>query len=367
MATAKGSRLAVRLDRWVGSPVLRALGACRTPRARPANPRRVAVVKADGLGDLALATGLLRSMRAAWPDARIVLLCGPSNAALARLLRVVDETIELPLANPVAALERARLSHPDLVADLGQWTRFEALLAWATGAYSVGFSTPGQYRHYAIDCPVAHRRDRHELENYAAVAEALGLVPDAPALDLELPEPVEKPPAGAFVVFHGWASGTSHSALKEWPTERWAELAARCASRGLSVVLSGGPRDADSVRGLAAACARKGVAVHAKGGSSLVDTIHLLEGAQAVVSVNTGIMHLAAVLGRPTVGLHGPTDARRWGPRGPRALAVSAPGTGCGYLNLGWEYPLDAAERGCMEAITVAAVDAALRAVLEPR
>lgn len=76
--------------------------------------------------------------------------------------------------------------------------------------------------------------------------------------------------------------------------------------------------------------------------TNLPELAWLLARADAVVSVNTGIMHLAALTGAPTVGLHGATDPRRWGPVGARCVSL-LPDTGqYAYLNLDFEYPLDA-------------------------
>ncbi len=88
----------------------------------------------------------------------------------------------------------------------------------------------------------------------------------------------------------------------------------------------------------------------------------MLREAQAVVSVNTGIMHVAAVLGASVIGLHGPTSARRWDPLGPASTALVSDCPGCGYLNLGFEYPRHPPP--CMEQLPVAKVLAALEEVL---
>lgn len=64
----------------------------------------------------------------------------------------------------------------------------------------------------------------------------------------------------------------------------------------------------------------------------------LLKQAELVVSVNTGVMHLAAILGAPTIALNGPTATHRWGPIGPRATSVEPfDGTG-GFLHFGFEF-----------------------------
>ena len=88
----------------------------------------------------------------------------------------------------------------------------------------------------------------------------------------------------------------------------------------------------------------------------------LLDGADAVVSVNTGVMHVAAALGRPTVGLSGPTDPARWGPYGAHTRSVSPSGGRHSYLHLGHEYPRDATSP--MHHLAVDQVEAALASIL---
>jgi ADP-heptose:LPS heptosyltransferase len=81
------------------------------------------------------------------------------------------------------------------------------------------------------------------------------------------------------------------------------------------------------------------------------------------VSVNTGIMHISALLERPTLALHGPTNPRRWGPLGKTAVVIGpGPECGCGYLNLGFEYPRSPPD--CMARISVEEVLARLGTML---
>ena len=104
--------------------------------------------------------------------------------------------------------------------------------------------------------------------------------------------------------------------------------------------------------------------MHNAAGLNLRATASLLAHASLMVSVNTGIMHLAAAMNVPLVALHGPTSARRWGPLGPRAVALESPCEGCGYLDLGFEYKRQ--PRHCMDAISYRTVREACDRVLNP-
>ena len=97
-----------------------------------------------------------------------------------------------------------------------------------------------------------------------------------------------------------------------------------------------------------------GTVVDATGAFRLDELLDVLAGADCVVSVNTGVMHMAAAVGAPTVGLNGPTSELRWGPLGRNAVSVNSELPGCGYLDLGWEYR--GRREDCMQGIPVEAV-----------
>jgi ADP-heptose:LPS heptosyltransferase len=59
--------------------------------------------------------------------------------------------------------------------------------------------------------------------------------------------------------------------------------------------------------------------------TTILEMVALFRRAALVVGGDTGPVHVAAVLGVPTVGLYGPTSARRNGPYGPRVTAIQSP------------------------------------------
>jgi heptosyltransferase-3 len=349
-----GSGAANRRMRWlddsVGPGVLRALGAVRRRRVRPANPRRIGVMKTVGIGDMVLASSVVCDLQAAFPAAEVVVLCGPDNVGLARVIPGV-QAVALQTARPWAVIPVLRRLSLDMLIDLGQWTRLEAIYAALSGArWTAGFDTPGYARGPAYDATVVHSAQCSELENYRALVRAAGIAAGA--------EPsfagrgTATPPVdGRFVVFHPWPGGF-RSELREWSEERWRELAARLAERDVAVVVTGGPGDMARSEAFAASCESLATPVVSVAGRYDLDAlIDVLRAATCVVSVNTGLMHLAAATGVPTLGLNGPTASTRWGATGPQAVNVDSDLPGCGFLNLGFEY---AGEReDCMDGISV--------------
>jgi heptosyltransferase-3 len=160
--------------------------------------------------------------------------------------------------------------------------------------------------------------------------------PRVTVADGDLAEPWQSEPG--IVVFHPWPAGGSLS-LREWPEDYWMALAQRLARPDVIFAVTGAPAQIAQSRAfavrLALAPGVRAMAFEGEGG--LVQLVRLLCKARLAVSVNTGIMHLAAVVGIPTVSLNGPTADHRWGPRGRCCVGVSpADGSG-GYLHFGFE------------------------------
>lgn len=346
------------LDRYVGIPVVEALGAARRLRGRrpvPADWSSVGLLVTSGIGDTVVATGVMRDLRLARPDARIVLFVTANNASFAATLTLPDEVVELPVRHVPTAVRMVREQHLDVVVDLASWRRYDAVLASFSGAAAtVGRRTPGQHRDAAYDVAVDHRRD-HELANDRRLVAALGLSADQLVSDpqLTLPEGTDRPLDAPYVVFHLWPGGANFDE-RSWPSERWEDLAAAMAERDLEVVLTGGPGDVEVNERLADRWTALGRPTRSVAGGSWAETFRWLVFATGVISVNTGIMHVAAALGAPTLALNGPTSAARWAPIGPFTRCVASPDVPDGYLDLGFES--DPRHVDCMRAITVASV-----------
>ncbi len=346
-------------DRYVGIPVLLATGWARRRRALPEHVRRLGVMTSPTLGDTLLASGVLRDARKSFPDARIVFICSPTNRAAAELLPEVDELLPVKLTEPLPTVRALRAARLDLLLDLSPWQRLTAFYTAASGArYRAGFKTAGQHRHAHYDRVVEHLRTRHEVDNFRALAEAAGVWGGAEPR-LHTPWLGERRPSGT-IVFHPWASGDRH-ALREWPVGYWVELAARLNGPGRRFAVTGAPSQRAQCEQFCAALRGGGVEAEPfQGAAGLRGLTELIHDAALLVSVNTGIMHLAAILGAPTVSINGPTSALRWGPRGPRGVSVNTPRGG--FLHLGFEFhgqPEDVMGATTVEAVYRAALEVA--------
>ena len=377
----RGNRVLRAIDAIVGVPIVVALAVTRSQSKRPTAPKTIGIMVLGALGDVLLASSVLGAVREAFPKSRILVFCSPSNRPAFDLIVGFDHLIEISLSNPLRAILQVRNEPLDCLIDTSQWSRFGAILsALSSATYTIGFQTQGQNRHFAYDARVPHHANRHEIENFQALGEPLGLsVKVLPSLNLAVIEGyVFDPQEPLFVVFHPWASGTN-AGMREWPLDHWSNLAITVIQSGYDVMLSSGPEDQTKSSQLVKFISMRfpefgeliALKVRIVQSKSLVQTAAILHRAAAIVSVNTGIMHLAALLDRPLVALHGPTNSMRWGPQypgmhfaiPPAVLAVPAEEGGA-FLNLGFEYGRN--HQYVMQRISVMQVIEALRRLRIP-
>jgi heptosyltransferase-2 len=106
---------------------------------------------------------------------------------------------------------------------------------------------------------------------------------------------------------------------KRWPTEYYADLATRLIAEGLSVWILGGPQE----KNIAAEIVRVGKThVRDLTGPDLRNAILALAAARVAVSNDSGLLHVAAALGTPSIGIFGPTSSWHWAPLNPIAAVI---------------------------------------------
>lgn len=316
------------------------------------------------LGDTVMALPALRSLRAALREARIILL-GPWAECL-----IGQEVADALLAFPrdrarSGAFTRALASQRADLAVLFPNSFESALTAWRWRARRrLGFVSDARGILLTDRVPLPSPR-LHQVDEYRLLVAALGIevsgpepewraradvATDAEAERLLLSEGIEpgRRPVGLHL-------GAATSRAKQWAPERFGTLAERLARRGFTPVLMGAPTDRDAERRARAAAAAPLASLIGKDRVALLPPI--LRRLVCLVSGDTGVAHLAAALGVPTVTLFGPTDARLTRPRGPRARLVrgAAPCAPC-FLD---ECPID---HVCMRGIDIARVEEDVRA-----
>lgn len=314
------------------------------------------------LGDTVMALPALHGLRAARPDVCVVaigrwasLLAGQGVAAAL-----------VPYPSDGGARRRLAASLRGMRADAAVLlpNSFESALAayqWRART-RLGYDTDLRRTllSHAVPLPLPRR---HQVDEYRGLLEAAGVaVPEADPV-WRLPNDAAAGELVSTLLREGGVPdgaqdeakavglhlGASFGSSKLWPASAFGEMASRLRERGLAPVLLGSPADA----GMAAAvstCA--GWAVPSLVGQDRLELLpRLLARLACLVSSDTGVAHLAAAVGTPTVTLFGPTDPRLTAPRSRAARAVQgrAPCAPC-FLP---RCPID---HVCMRDITAASV-----------
>jgi heptosyltransferase-3 len=301
---------------------------------------RILFVTSTRLGDAVLSTGLLDHLLRRHPAARFTIACGPVAAGLFDRMPRRERTL-------VVAKRRLSLHWPELWSSVAfcWWDLVVDLRGSA-----LGFLVPARRRAVMR----GGRRPGHRLGHLAQV---LGLAPPPPPVAWFAPQDSARVaallPAGREPLLV--LGPTANWSGKVWPAERFVALArALTAPEGLlpgaRLAILGGPGEEERAMAAPVLAALPG-ALDLVGALSLPEVAALLARAALFVGNDSGLMHLGAAAGAPTLGLFGPTPASEYAPVGRQAAAVLAEG------------PPGAAP---MAALPVARVIAAAQDLLSP-
>ena len=273
----------------------------------------ILAVRFSSIGDVLLTTPLLRALRSRHPSARITFLTKEPYVSLLSANPHVNEVMGISrdrgLSDVAGELRGNRFSH---LLDLHDSLRSRALRLLVPGNWS---SYPKHRMARAILIHTkrnVYRDPRPVAERYFSAARALDVQPDGRPPDLFWDPTAERrvlewfQQAGIPDIVRpvAIAPGAAH-ATKRWPLEHWEDLTRRLVAQGCHVTVVGGSDDAPLGSVLARTAPDR---VHnAAGQFQLQETGALLQRSSAVVSGDTGVMHMATAVGAPVVALFGPT------------------------------------------------------------
>lgn len=336
-------------DRYAGIPLIFLPSLYRKRRKLPEDIKNICLIKTSGIGDTVLVSAVVRDIMKTFPDCRITFVTGVENHFAAKfLIGRLARGIDFRVADFHDFSSIASLRHMDvfdLSIDFGQWPRFDAFVSMIIKSrYRLGFKRDSQYRHYFYDLAVEHRSDRHEINNFRALAEAAGV------LCLYGPEIEEVYGASeimdASICVHMCASGKT-GMQRMWPMEYWAELLQKLDIRGYDIIFSGRYVEREYIEAVAGFAGLKYSRMMLD--RHFEELIPVLRGCDYVISVDTGIAHLAGACGANLLELLGPTNPDRWGALGDKVKYIRPDDVG-NMLDLGNE---DDADFDAMRRITV--------------
>jgi ADP-heptose:LPS heptosyltransferase len=294
-----------------------ALGLPAQPAPLVPDVRRIAVLRANGLGDYVVAEPALSALRHAYPDAELTLLGARHHVALLEgRPSPVDRVVTVPLVpgvrvgpDPDATEDEVeawcaarRAEGYDLAVQLHGGGRNSNTLLLRLGArVTVGAATPDAPR---PDRWVPYWPYQHDTVRWLEVAAAAGATParvepcvEVTPADLAASHAVVPPGDAPLLVVHPGAT----DARRCYPEERLGAIAQTLADRGARVVVAGGNGEAERVERVVSGmrCPPE----TAVGTLDLPALVGLLSRATVVLGNDSGPRHLAAAVGTPTVAV----------------------------------------------------------------
>ncbi|MFZ4395406.1 MAG: glycosyltransferase family 9 protein [Kiritimatiellia bacterium] len=329
-----------RFDTWVGWPAAVLLGLVpHRRRTLPVAPRQIVIVKLSGLGSLLTCAGVFRALRSSQPQARLVVVSLEGTAAAARLIPEVDEVLAISVAgvgrmlrDGWRVLRELRRRRVEVMADIECFSKLSTVFCALAGArYRMGFRLPARWRRRLIDGGCTFREDIHFCACVARLLQPLGVDYGRLPAAILRPSPAAEEAATALLAEApgaradtDWMVVNPHASelcvQRRWPVERFAQVVSALLQQhpALRIAIPGtaGERArAEALRASLPAEQRERVRVLA-GRTDLGTLAAILRRSRLVLTGDTGVMHLSAAVGAPTVALFGPESPVRYGPVG---------------------------------------------------
>ncbi|MDD4915847.1 MAG: glycosyltransferase family 9 protein [Methylococcales bacterium] len=291
------------------------------PVRQPANiqPKRILVITLRYLGDTLLLTPLLSSLKHAYPAAEIDVLLPRANLGMLEGNRDVSALIPMTAKGDILSFGKLLCSlfrRYDLAISTQAGDR-PVLCAILGGRFSMGFvdEKAGKFSWKrwllgrSLEFGAGHG---HAVLENLRFCQLLNIAPrytlTPPRCGLACASALM--PSEKYAVLHIMPQWR----YKQWHEAGWVRLAYCLQKKGCAIVLtgSGNPDEQEAIRKLQRRMppATRNLA----GRLSLAQLTELIGGAELFIGPDTGITHLAAATGIPTLALFGPTDPQKWAP-----------------------------------------------------
>lgn len=293
---------------------------------------RLLVVRLGAMGDILHSMPAVTALHHAHPEWVIGwaiepqwqgLFCANGSEPRTESMPLVDQLHMVPAKrwaksplNPATLRDIRRVRHElramryDIAVDMQGAVRSAMVARWARTGRVIGEARPREFAAKWLFKEKVATHGVHVIEQSLEVVNAilgeslpmmLPLLPRDPAAEAKAAE-LEQP----FVLLSpgaGWGA-------KRWPADRYGAVARQIAEAGYGVVINSGPAEEHLARDI----------VESSGGAARVLSLDMAEliavtrRASLAIAGDTGPLHLACALGKPVVGIYGPTDPARNGP-----------------------------------------------------
>lgn len=298
-------------------------------------PQRILVVGPSWVGDMVMAQSLFMTLQAQHPGVQIDVLAPPWSLPILQRMPQVRQGIAMPLGHGQFGLRTRwqlgrQLAKPgydqaivlpgSLKSALVPWFAGIPVRTGYTGEMRLGLlndrrpldkqALPMTVQRFVALGHTPHPMQAPEVPSPQLAADAENATRTLARLGLNLDRPVV-----AFM------PGAEYGPAKQWPAPHFAQLAKDLTARGQQVWILGSAKDRDVGASIAEAAATSHVH-NLCGQTALGDVVDLLSLCAAAVSNDSGLMHVAAALGKPMAALYGSSDPGHTPPLSPQARVI---------------------------------------------
>ncbi len=295
--------------------------------AQNLKPFRILIRSSNWLGDAVMSVPAVRAIKNGRPDTHITVAAPAKIASMWKLVSEVDAIIPLTGNSLVAAARSLRRQSSFDAAILFPNSLRVALESWLSGIpRRVGYR--GHSRSWLLNQiipeprrpgPLEHQSSRYLDIAYDCGAETSNIehrTPNIATASIHQRSPIDDSP-----IRIGLSPGAEYGPAKRWLPERFAEAAAAVTARSpVQWILFGKKNDAPIGEQITTALGDS--CVNRIGQTTLEQLIDELRQCRLLLTNDTGTMHLAALLGVPTVAIFGSTEPRLTGPLGDRHVVL---------------------------------------------
>lgn len=276
--------------------------------------QHLAVVRLSALGDVCHAMAVVQSIMVRYPDMKVTWITSPLEANLVRLLKgvtVVEYDKKSGFSGLLALRSLLKNQTFDALLHL-QWSLRASLVSRMVKAKRrIGFalSHSREKQHWFVNEYAPQPRGEHVLDSFLSIASVLGVSEPSLPCELSLPETALDLPK-RYVVLNPSAS----KADRNWTVEGYQAVMAYLSSKGVPVVLTGGPSSEEQSFAQQIIAEQTGSVINLVGKTKLDAMLSVLKGAELVISPDTGPAHMATLVGTPVLGLYAHSNPKRTGP-----------------------------------------------------
>ena len=281
---------------------------------------RFLILRGGAIGDFILTLPAIQALRDRWPDAYIELVGYPHIANLALAAGLVDHVESLDRADTARLFTWRPTFSEEQAAHIRSFDLIISYLYDPDGVVQANLKATG-VKQVIYGSPLVE--EGHAIDSLMKPLETLAIYGEKPSPRLTLNAEKGK----EWLKAHGLSGDVvaihpgSGSPRKNWPAKNFLKLAERLRESGQRYLMIFGEADAD-----VAALIRKEIPpVIELSGCTLVELATVLSACRAFIGNDSGVTHIAAAVGLPTLALFGPSNADRWGPRGSHVSIIQAP------------------------------------------